>query len=111
MSAEAPRSATAQGAIAAGVVSRGRRTQPNGWWGMALFVAAEATIFGTLLATYFYLDFRSRRWPPAGIKDPSVVLPFVATGVLVATSIPMWLAARSARGGRRNPTVWLIGLA
>jgi heme/copper-type cytochrome/quinol oxidase subunit 3 len=88
-----------------------RRAQPNGWWGMALFVAAEATIFGTMLATYFYLDFRSKRWPPTGIKDPSVVLPFVATGVLVATTIPMWLAARSVRSGRRKPAVWFIALA
>jgi heme/copper-type cytochrome/quinol oxidase subunit 3 len=78
---------------------------------MALFVAAEATLFGTLLATYFYLDFNSPRWPPAGIKAPSVVLPLVATALLISTSLPMLLAARAAHVGHRRYTVWLIALA
>ncbi len=103
------RSTAAFTAAAAGRVSRQRRAQPNGWWGMALFLCSEVTLFGTLIATYFYLDFDAHRWPPAGIKAPSVVLPLVATGALVSTSIPMWLAARSARAGQRQPVIWLIG--
>src|SRR5579859_5909352 len=106
-----PRSTEATTAGAVALVARRRVAQPNGWWGMALFVAAEATLFGTLLATYFYLDFNSPRWPPAGIKAPSVVLPLIATGVLIATSIPMFLAARAARSGYRSQTAALIGLA
>ena len=106
-----PRSteATSPGPVA--LVARGRIAQPNGWWGMALFVAAEATLFGTLLATYFYLDFNSPRWPPAGVKAPSVVLPLVATGVLITTSVPMLLAARAAVAGDRRNTVRLIAVA
>ncbi len=99
---------TVEGASAA---VRRRIAQPNGWWGMVLFLAAEVTLFGTLLATYFYLDFRSAHWPPPPIKPPSVVLPLVATAVLLATSLPMWFAARSARGENRGATVWLIVLA
>lgn len=105
------RSSAAWSAAAAGRVSRQRIAQPNGWWGMALFLCAEVTLFGSLMATYFYLDFGSRRWPPAGIKAPSVVLPLIATGVLVAMSAPLWLAARSARAGRRGPVIGLIALA
>jgi heme/copper-type cytochrome/quinol oxidase subunit 3 len=79
---------------------------------MALFLCSEATIFGTLLATYFYLDFDNRRWPPAGIKDPSVTLPLVATGVLVLTSAPMWRASRAARRpGGRAQVIALLALA
>jgi heme/copper-type cytochrome/quinol oxidase subunit 3 len=78
---------------------------------MALFVCAEATLFGTLVATYFYLDFNSHHWPPPGIERPSVILPFIATGALVATTIPMWLAARAARAGRRGPVCGLITFA
>ena len=111
MSAEPTRSATAQGAVSAATVARLRRAQPSGWWGMALFLCAEVTIFGSLIATYFYLDFNSRHWPPPGIKDPSVILPFVATGALLATTIPMWLAARAARAGRRGPVLGLISVA
>ena len=105
------RSSLAWSAAAAGRVSRHRWSQPNGWWGMVLFLCAEVTLFGTLIATYFYLDFDAPRWPPAGIKAPSVVLPLVATGVLVSTSIPMWLADRAGRSGRRKPVIGLISLA
>jgi len=102
------RSAAAWSASATGRVARERAAQPNGWWGMALFLCAEATLFGTLIATYFYLNFDAHRWPPAGIKPPSVALPLIATGVLVTTSVPMWLAARSARAGMRRPVIWLM---
>jgi heme/copper-type cytochrome/quinol oxidase subunit 3 len=77
-----------------------RRARPNGWWGMAIFVATEATLFGTLFGTYFYLRLRVAHWPPAGIPEPKVALPLILTGVLVATSVPMQLAAAAARRGR-----------
>jgi heme/copper-type cytochrome/quinol oxidase subunit 3 len=105
------RSSAAFYGAAAGRVARQRIAQPNGWWGMALFLCAEVTLFGTLIATYFYLDFDAHRWPPAGIKAPSVVLPLVATGVLVALTVPMWLAVRSSRAGRRAPGIGLLALA
>ena len=68
------RSAAAWSASAAGRVARTRSAQPNGWWGMALFLCAEVALFGTLLGSYFYLNFGSHQWPPAGIKPPSVAL-------------------------------------
>ena len=105
------RSAAAWSASAAGRVTRERAAQPNGWWGMALFLCAEVALFGTLMGTYFYLDFDAHRWPPAGIQPPSVALPLIATAVLVATSVPMWLAARSARAGMRGRVIWLIAVA
>jgi heme/copper-type cytochrome/quinol oxidase subunit 3 len=105
------RSATAQTPYTAAKVARQRVAKPNGWWGMALFMCSEATIFGTLLATYFYLDFGSTKWPPPGIKPPEVLHPLLATGWLVATSIPMWLAARRARAGGRVSAGWLLALA
>jgi len=105
------RSMAAETAAGVAGVAEHRRAQPNGWWGMALFLCAEATLFGTLIASYFYLDFNSPAWPPAGIKAPSVVLPLVATGVLITTSIPLFIAVRASRAGRRTPALWLIALA
>jgi heme/copper-type cytochrome/quinol oxidase subunit 3 len=102
------RSAAAFTAAAAGRVARRRVAQPSGWWGMALFLCAEATLFGTLIGSYLYLDFDAHRWPPDGIARPSVVLPFVATGVLLSTSVPMWFAARAARAGARRTVILLI---
>ena len=76
---------------------------PNGWWGMAIFVASEATLFGALLGTYYYLRFKAVHWPPVGTPEPKVLLPLILTGILVATSVPMQLALRSARAGRLAP--------
>jgi heme/copper-type cytochrome/quinol oxidase subunit 3 len=92
-------------------VDRRRRAAPNGLWGMALFLCAEVALFGVLIGTYFYLDFDAKRWPPAGISSPSVVLPLIATGVLVLTVGPMWRAARAARNGGRGAAIAWVSLA
>jgi heme/copper-type cytochrome/quinol oxidase subunit 3 len=115
VSADAPRvptrSMAAQSPGATARVAMERRAQPNGWWGMALFLCAETTLFGTILATYFYLDFNSPSWPPVGIKAPSVLLPLIATGVLITTSVPMLLAARAGRAGNGRAAGWLVCFA
>lgn len=105
------RSSAAQSGASAAAVAGQRRAQPSGWWGIVLFLCSEVALFGTLLATYFYLDFDAAQWPPPGIKAPSVVLPLVATAVLVGATIPMFLAARFARAGNRSMTAWMIVVA
>lgn len=96
---------------AAAVVARGRLSQPTGWWGMVLFLCAEGTLFGSLMATYFYLDFIAHRWPPKGIAPPGVVLPLIATAGLLSTSVPLLLAVRASKLGRRRRVLGLISLA
>jgi heme/copper-type cytochrome/quinol oxidase subunit 3 len=78
----------------------GRTARPNGWYGMLILVAAETALFGTLIATYVYLRFRTPSWPPDGISPPSAALPIVLALALLATSAPMALAARAVREGR-----------
>jgi heme/copper-type cytochrome/quinol oxidase subunit 3 len=102
---------TARSAAGAARVAQNRRTQPNGIWGMALFLCAEVSLFGLLIGTYFYLDFNARTWPPDGIKAPSVVLPLVATGVLLAALVPIRYASRAARSGRRSQAIAGIAVA
>jgi heme/copper-type cytochrome/quinol oxidase subunit 3 len=94
---EVTRSMEATSAVSAAYAERRRRAAPSGWWGVALLIATEATLFGCLIATYFYLALQDRQWPPAGVAAPSVALPLVLTGVLVLTSGPMLLAVRAAR--------------
>ncbi len=77
-----------------------RREPSLAWWGMAMFIAAEATLFGVMVATYFYLRFKNLQWPPQGIPDPKLAVPLVLLGVLVATSVPMQLALRAAHARR-----------
>lgn len=106
---EVTRSSRAAGGAAVARVARARRTLPNGWWGMLLLLAAEATLFGTLVASYFYLRLQSSEWPPAGIPLPSVALPLVLTAVLVATTAPVLAAGRAARAGRTGAAVrWIV---
>ena len=93
------------------VVALERRSRPAGWWGMAVFVATEATLFGTLFGTYVYLRFRVPQWPPAGIPAPSVTVPLVLAAVLVATSVPVQLAVRAARRSRVAAARRLVFLA
>jgi cytochrome c oxidase subunit III len=81
-------------------IDRSRAAKPNGWWGMAIFVATEATLFGTLIGTYFYLRFTNPSWPPPGVPEPKVLAPLLLTAALVATSIPVQVAYNAARRDR-----------
>ncbi len=80
-------------------------------WGMAMFVASEATLFGTFVGTYFYLRFKNPHWPPVGTPEPRVVVPLILVAVLSTTSVPMQLAARAAKTGRVAATRLLIAVA
>jgi heme/copper-type cytochrome/quinol oxidase subunit 3 len=82
-------------------------SRPNGWWGMALLVATEATLFGTLFGTWLYLSFENEHWPPRPLPNPPILTPALLTGALLSTSVFMQLAHRRGRGGRRA-AAWLL---
>jgi heme/copper-type cytochrome/quinol oxidase subunit 3 len=87
---------------AAGVRVAAPAARPNGWWGTALFLAAEATLFGTMIGSYFFLRFNTRPWPPPGTPEPRVVAPVVLTIALLLAGVVVYLSLRAARGGRRS---------
>lgn len=105
------RSAEATSPPAVARVSAARVAKPNGWWGMMVLIATEATLFGVLIASFFYLRFKTAQWPPAGVADPKPTVPLILMGVLLATSLPMQLASSSARRGRLGSTRLGLGLA
>jgi cytochrome c oxidase subunit III len=76
---------------------------------MAVFLATEAALFGSLIGSYFYLRFTSPAWPQGGIEAPSVALPLALTAVLVVTGLPMFAASAAARRGRLR-AAWLLVL-
>jgi heme/copper-type cytochrome/quinol oxidase subunit 3 len=82
--------------------------RPAGWWGMVVFVASEATLFGAFVGTYFYLRFNTPVWPPDGIAKPDLAVPLILVACLVATSFPMSLASKAARAGRLGATRFLV---
>jgi len=100
-----------RGAAGVAPAARRRTPQPTGWWGAVLFLCAEVTLFGTMIGSYFYLDFDSHHWPPAGVPMPEILKVSVSTGVVVLMSIPMWRAAKAAQAGRRRETALLIFFA
>ncbi|HEX6490497.1 MAG TPA: heme-copper oxidase subunit III [Gaiellaceae bacterium] len=95
-----PRSARTSAAARLPRAGQPRAALPNGWWGTAVFIATEATLFGTLIGTYYFLRFNSLHWPPPGISAPKPTLPLVLTGLLVATSAPVQFAVSAAGRGR-----------
>jgi heme/copper-type cytochrome/quinol oxidase subunit 3 len=94
-----------------GHAGRQPRVKSNGWWGVVLLICTESSLFGTLIATYFYLEFTNPSWPPPGTPRPELTVPLVLTGVLVLTSIPMQLASRAAIADRLRPARWWLLLA
>ena len=108
---EVTRSTEATSAATAAYAATRRSSLPTGWWGMALLIATEATLFGAVISTYFYLRFNAVQWPPAGVEPPAVALPLVLTAALVATTAPLLLAVRAARSGRARRAAELLGAA
>jgi heme/copper-type cytochrome/quinol oxidase subunit 3 len=82
-----------------------RSARPTGWWGAVVFVATEATLFGTLVGTYLYLRMHNAHWPPPNVPELPVLTPTLLTAALVLTSIPMHIASRAAGNGQRA-TAW-----
>jgi cytochrome c oxidase subunit III len=95
----------------AAAAERQRRSLPNGWWGMALFIAGETTLFGVMIASYFYLRFQNAHWPPIGVEKPKVALPLILTAILVATVAPLVMAVRAGIAGRPRRAWVLLAVA
>jgi heme/copper-type cytochrome/quinol oxidase subunit 3 len=86
------------------------RSASNGWWGMVLFVATEATLFAVLLASYFYIRFKtSGGWPPDGIADPKLFRAFVMTVLLTGSAAFMYAAETGIRRGSQRALVLGLG--
>jgi cytochrome c oxidase subunit III len=98
--AAVPRTTEATDAAAVTRVVSQRVSKPAAWWGMIILIASEATLFGALVGTYYYLRFNTVVWPPDGLPKPDLVAPLILLGVLVLSSLPMQIASRAARAGR-----------
>ena len=68
-------------------------------WGIALLILTEAVFFACLLSGYFFLRSSNPVWPPNAIDLPEVILPVVATIVLVSSSAVLIWAERRLKSG------------
>jgi heme/copper-type cytochrome/quinol oxidase subunit 3 len=99
------------------VAERSGASRSPAWWGMLLLISTEATLFALLLVSYFYERFESvGPWPPEG-ADPKLLVPALMTALLMASSIPAYLADSSIRRGEVDrlrlylASTLLLGLA
>lgn len=80
------------------------------WWGMVWLIATEATLFALLLASYFYLRFRSPEWPLGEIEAPALELPLIMTAILWSSSIPVHIAEKGIEKGNQRRLRWGLAL-
>lgn len=81
------------------------------WWGFMGMIAIESAVFGSLIASYFYLRAGAGVWPQGGGGPPELLLPTINTFVLLASSVPMHLADRSVTRGRTDRVAPMLLLA
>ena len=73
------------------------------WWGMVWLIATEATLFASLIASYFYLRFQhGPEWPPDLIPAPELGLPLIMSAILLSSSIPVHLAESGIKKGNQG---------
>jgi cytochrome c oxidase subunit 1 len=82
---------------------------PAARWGVAMLLLVESAVFATLVASYFYLLQDEPQWPPPGVEPPTLLLPTVATLVLIASSALVYVAARAAGSGRHARSRGALG--
>lgn len=76
---------------------------------MGWFILAEAMIFVSMFAAYWFNRLTADAWPPAGSVELPRLLPLVMTFVLVASSFTIHHAeALLHKGERAGFTRWLI---
>jgi cytochrome c oxidase subunit 3 len=71
------------------------------WWGNALLLCIETTMFALLVATYFYIHMNYTAWPPPRATNanyntnPQLGYATINLLIIVASVIPMWIADRA----------------
>ena len=84
--------------------------QSFGWWAMACTCATEASLFAYLIASNFYLDLGSPRWPPPGIALPELFKPLLMTAALLSSSVTLiWAERGISRGNVRQLVTGICG--
>jgi cytochrome c oxidase subunit I+III len=65
-----------------------------GWWGMAMALAADGAVYGSLLFAHLFLWTVAPSWPPQGHGDPGLLAPGIALAALAASSLALRLRHR-----------------
>jgi cytochrome c oxidase subunit 3 len=78
------------------------------WWGTIGMMMIEGTMFGIVLATYFYLRTRSIQWPPETFP-PKLVYGTLNTIIFLLSAFPnQWIKKFAQRGDLGKVRVGLV---
>ena len=85
-------------------------------WAMFGMMLIEGTMFGIVVATYFYLRTRVSNWPPIGYP-PDLLYGSINTGIFLVSLLPnLWISKIAKEGNltKARIGIWimtLIGIA
>lgn len=82
------------------------------WWGNLYLLMIETTMFGVLVASYFYLRQNFTLWPPPHSQGspflldpvPDLLIPTVNLLIILLSCVPMALVDKAARRGDKATT-------
>src|SRR5690606_37742385 len=83
-----------------------------GWLGAVVALFVDASIFASLVYSYFYLWTATEVWPPVGYR-PLVETAAIASVLLLALAVPAAIVAHvgAARGAAGAAILGLLGAA
>jgi heme/copper-type cytochrome/quinol oxidase subunit 3 len=70
------------------------------WWGTVMGVISYGMVLVTVLFAYAFLAALAGGWPPAGVERPDLLVPSLATVVLVLSILPAVALQRAAKTER-----------
>jgi cytochrome c oxidase subunit I+III len=76
--------------------------KPPMYYGILLFIVIEATEFVALIASYFYIRSYTADWPPGDTPMPDLLIPTIATALLLISVIPTYLGDQAIKKGNQR---------
>lgn len=81
--------------------------RPPSWWAMVFCIAAEATLFASLLFGALFLWLVAPGWPPPDAVSPGMILPILCLVALGSAALG-GRGALAALAAGNSPSVWLM---
>src|ERR1041384_4212548 len=80
------------------------------WWGQLFLTFIEGTMFGILIAMYFYIRLSMDMWPPPGVQLPRAGLAGIALIPLGVSALGSYIASEAAKKNDHGGMLLGLGL-
>jgi cytochrome c oxidase subunit I+III len=74
----------------------------HSWWAMVVLILVDATVFASLVFSYFYLAHSNVAWPPAGVLLPDTRWPVLAALAYGASVVLLIVSHRALTSSARG---------